>query len=130
MAETQRLQVPETLPEFDCLAGVAEGDYVYVDDADNTVKKAKADSMATMPAFGKVVEKISSTRCTVDDNFIEEGLSGVLTKTKYYISKDIAGTSTINGPTAAGHILQPVAFGVSTTQLLVKVDPLRITVRS
>ena len=103
-------------------AGLAVGEAVYVS-ADDTVTKAKADSISTMPGIG-VVSKTSPLEITVVGKVT--GLTGIVAGSVYYISQTTPGVLTTTPPSLSTHVIQSVALGLNTTTIVVL--PVQFTV--
>jgi hypothetical protein len=115
--------------KLSCDTSVEVGDYVYIR-PDEVLDKAKGDSIATMPAIGKVTKKISSTECEISDDLIDQDYTGIMAKQSIFISDTVAGQIQSFPPTMSGHVSQNVGIGLSSTKIKVKIDPSNILIRS
>ena len=95
--------------------GLALGEAVYIS-ASDTVTKAQADSVATMPSVG-IVSKLSPLEITVVGKVM--GLTGITPGATYYVSQTTPGVITTTPPTATTHVIQSVALGLNTTTVVV-----------
>jgi len=118
-----------TKPVFDCDATVSEFDLVYVS-ANGTLKKAKSDNPATMPAIGWVERKLSSTKCNISRDLLIGGLTGVVNQTSDYVSEDVAGAVQDAPPVATGTVMQKVGKGIGTTKIYGQVDSTNYVIRN
>lgn len=56
----------------DCEPNVELNDYVYLSAVSEKAGKARADSINTMPAVGKVTRKLSNNRCIINQFILEK----------------------------------------------------------
>ena len=110
-------------PGYDCTSDVEVGDLVYLSGA-NSVSKAKADTINTMPILGVVFTKYSPTRCNVADDYILKDLDPSLLPTDgvYYASVSEAGKFQNTPPTASQSILQKIGFKMDNTTLRILIN--------
>jgi len=93
-------------------------DAVYIS-ANDTVKKAKADSPTTDKIIGFAVNDIADTA----DGFIRQAgiitgvIAGATAGDRYYLSKDTAGDIVSSPPTGAGNRVIQVGFAKNATDL-------------
>jgi len=122
------------LPQLtnDEAGAIVIGTPVYVD-ANDGVKKAKADAVGTANVIGLVAEVSISNgavggiqtdgilAATTGQWDAVAGTSGGLTKdTWYYLSAATAGLITATAPSAAGQFVKPIGIAISTTEM--KID--------
>lgn len=111
------------------------GTPVYVD-ANDGVKKAKADAVGTVNVIGLISDTsvaAAGTGGVQTDGILAAtsgqwdavaGTSGGLTKdTIYYLSAATAGLITSTAPSAAGQFVKKIGIAISTTELLIQLDP-------
>jgi len=123
------LRVNATDAIFDCDTNVDVGDAVFTSSG-GVLRKAKADSITTMPAIGYVTDKPTSSTCKIEMIFMEEGLTGISNNQKYFVSPTVAGELTTSVPIAPGYIMQMVGIGVDGTKRLININPANIVIRS
>lgn len=111
----------------DCDASVAVNEFVYLD-ALGILQKARANSLITMPCYGYVVSKPNPTKCTIIRFLRIDNLVGIIPNKNYYISTSTPGAIQADIP-GEGTILQVVAKGLSTTSLLIDINPGNYIVR-
>ena len=143
--ETQNLQSGDTLdaPQSggdivsqtnDEVGSVVIGTPVY-NDANDGVKKAKADAAATSSVLGLV--KDVSISASVAGNVLINGIlaastaqwdavagttGGLTAGTRYYLSAGTAGLLTSTAPSTAGQYNVEVGIAISTTEMKVNVQ--------
>lgn len=100
---------------FDCDAGLAADDVVYISAA-NTVALADANGSGTYPAIGVIVSKPTSTTALVRFCGLVED-AGTFTAGAIQYLSETAGDMTETAPTAPGAAI--VGIAVNTTDLLV-----------
>jgi len=113
---------------IECEPAVEAKDYVYVT-TDGKVGRAQSDSLLTMPAVGYVKKRLGNNKALVVQFDVEDGLSGLTPKQRFFISPDNPGKVTNIAPVATEHILQCVAEAKSTTMRMVHVDPTNYVIR-
>jgi len=143
--QTQRLQAGDTLD----ITSVGGGDVVsqtndeaspivicapVYNDANDGVKKAKADASGTKDVIGLVADAsiangvagsiqvngiLSATTGQWDAVF---GTTGGLTKgTRYYLSAGTAGLGTVSAPNTTGQYVVELGLALSTTELMIQI---------
>ena len=107
---------------------------VYADGA-GTVDLAQADAMGTSEVVGLAVAEIAiaGDGLVQTDGYIEATTSewdavtgetgGLVADTVYWLDPDTAGLLTITAPTADADVVARVGKALSTTQLLINVQP-------
>jgi hypothetical protein len=113
----------------DEVGSVVIGTPVY-NDANDGVKKAKADAAGTKDVIGLVAQASISSAASgnIQVNGILTattgqwdaafGTTGGLTKgTRYYLSAGTAGLGTSTAPSTVGQYVVPLGIGISTTEL-------------
>lgn len=113
---------------YNCDSSVQVGDFIAIGPGGDLIL-AKANGLNTMPSIGIVISKSSATQCKITDDFLEEGLTGIINRKKYFISIVNAGKLQESVPQAP-NILQPVAQGLGTTKRKVSIDPTVFIVRT
>ena len=103
---------------YNCPAGVAVLDAVYLNGTDN-VDKALASGAATMPVIGIVTTKRTATTCVVVSSDSVAGFVGLTPDVPYYASPGVAGGITATPPVTAGQVVQQAGFARSSTVLVV-----------
>jgi hypothetical protein len=86
-------------------------DLVYIT-GNNTVDKANATSIATVPAIGFVTLKPTTTSCLLTYYGEVAGFAGLIPGAIYYLSTTV-GLMTTTAPSASGDVVQKV--GVART---------------
>jgi hypothetical protein len=105
---------------YDCDAGVAVGDWVYVDAA-GLAQQARANAAGTVGAIGIVTAKPTYATATVQ--FAGEvTLAGLTAGAAYYLSAATAGAMTDTAPSTVGQFVQRLGRAKSATVLLIQVD--------
>jgi hypothetical protein len=98
-------------------------DAVYESAGVDTVDRANASSTATMPVIGFVIDKPTTTTCTVQFIGPIPGFSGLTTDAQYYMDTTNGGiTTTPPSGIGSGKVIQKVGIAKSTTLLEVLVD--------
>jgi hypothetical protein len=125
------------VPQFtnDESGSIVIGTPVYVD-ANDGVKKGKADAVGTVNVVGLVSETsiaAAGTGGVQTDGILSAttgqwdavaGTTGGLTKDViYYLSAATAGLLTSTAPSSAGQFVKKIGVGISTTEMLIQIDP-------
>lgn len=105
---------------FTCLAGLAVKDIVYASSSDS-VDKASATSLSTIPAIGFCLQKNSATQAVIQYSGEMPGFIGLTPNMIYYVST-VPGAITTTAPTTAGQIVQKAGLAKDATTLIVDVD--------
>jgi len=122
-------------PPLACDSGVAVGDAVYMDSGTSSLKKAKADAIATTPCLGFVVAKPSSTTAVLRTTGRIDGMTDVSSNPlvlgiPYYLSPATAGKITATKPVVNNQIIQLVGHATDSDSLIIVPSTLRPTVSS
>ena len=122
-------------PPLACDSGVAVDDAVYMDAGTSSLKKAKADALATTPCLGFVVAKPSSTTAVLRttgriDGMADASSNPLVLGTPYYLSPATAGKITATKPIANNQIIQLVGHATDSDSLIIVPSTLRPTVSS
>jgi hypothetical protein len=103
-----------------CPATVVVRDVVYQTGA-NSVDKALANVIATMPAVGVVRAKPTATTCIIARSGEVPGYT--LTADSYYfVSAAAAGAITATPPNTSGSVVQQVGYAKTTSDLVVELS--------
>lgn len=112
---------------YTCQPTVNLYDAVYLS-GDDTVDKASAADILTMPALGVVVDRPNPTTAVVAYGGDVLGLVGLQVGKVYYVDT-VAGNLTVTAPTAAGSYLQPIARAVTSSRLVVNPSSTMVQIR-
>jgi hypothetical protein len=108
---------------YSCDASVSVGDCVYIS-ASNTAAKARADSIATMPAKGIVIEKPSVTQALVRPfGEIDNIFGGLTPGAVYCVSATTAGQITTTVPSAVNQVIQKAGTAKDTDAFVAAFTP-------
>jgi len=105
---------------FGCPSSVVVLDAVYHASADR-VDRASATSLATAPAVGIVVHKMSPTTCILAYKGEISTFSGLVPSSTYYLDV-AAGQITPSPLSTTGNILQRIGWARNPTTLVVEID--------
>lgn len=100
---------------YTCSTLIAVGNAVYISSAD-TVDLASNTTLSTTPCVGIVVNKPTTTTCTVRSMGVITGLVGLSEGSKYYLGT--SGGVTTTAPTGSGSAVQLVGVSKNSTTLL------------
>lgn len=106
---------------YNCPTTVSVGDAVYGTGPDS-VDRAQANSISTVPAIGFVLAKPTTTTASVQYFGEVAGFSGLSTGSTYYLSDTVAGGITTTAPSTTGFIVQKVGFAKDSTTLVAVVN--------
>ena len=109
---------------YSCPSGVAVLDAVYSTGAD-TVDKAIATSVATLPAIGFVLSKPTITTAVVQYDGELAGFTGLIPDMTYFLSTtagQIAKVGDAGFPISLTQCVQRLAFAKNTTTLVIETD--------
>jgi hypothetical protein len=108
--------------DYACAPTVAIGDIIYLSGVD-TIAKASAFSLATMPSIGLVYAKPTTTSAVV----IYEGelsvFTGLIPGTRYYasvVAGQIVPPGDVNFPSVTGNVLQDIGLARNSTTLVIE----------
>ena len=118
-----------TVEKVVCSSGVNLGDAVYVS-GPNTVARAIALDLSTSLVVGFVVDKDSSTECSIAINGLIINFPGITPNTQYFLSRNVEGAISLTPPTISGDILVRIGVGWATDKFLIQIDPSSIIRRS
>ena len=112
-------------PLFLYVPGVALGDLVTIVSPD-TVGKANATLIATMPAIGFVNSFVGATQLTIVMVGTRGGFVGLVPGTSYYVDNAVPGGITSNvangnpgDPFVTGNVIQKIGVAINPTTMLV-----------
>lgn len=110
-------------PKYVCASDINVGDLVYLSGV-NTVIKAKADSIDTMPVLGIVFVKYSPTSCNVAEEYVLKDVDPSLLPSDgdYYASTTEAGKYQSTTPTGSGVVIQKIGFKMDATTLRIAIN--------
>lgn len=77
--------------------------------------KATADSAADAATMGIVTKVLDANNFILSTGGYIDGLSGLVAGTQYFLSPSVAGLLTVTKPSAAGQIIKPIFYAISTT---------------
>lgn len=108
---------------YDCPAGVAVADAVFMDAISNSVDEASAESGVgqTSAAIGIVISKPTAVTAVVVSAGAAAVFAGLTPGTRYWLDPATPGGITSTVPTGAGEALQPIGWAVTATKLLVEI---------
>ena len=102
---------------YNCPSTVSVNDAVY-SNGSNSVDRAKADSISTMPALGFVLSKPTSTTAVIQYYGEIGGFIGLTPGVTYYVSDSVIGGITSTVPVAIGSTVQKVGFAKNSTTMV------------
>jgi len=128
---THVLNAVDAIPDIEILEGLWTSgssltmlDVVY-DSASNTVAKADASGIATMPVIGIIIAKPTSITALVATSGEITGFVGLTPDTVYFASLT-PGVLTATPPTVPTQVVQKVGYAKNTTTLIVEIEPYTI----
>lgn len=111
----------QVVTNLTCTTTTKVREAVYIS-ADDTVKRAKADSIASARVFGFVTSKQSTTKCTVMTKGLLSGFTGLVAGKTYFLDPSTIGAITTTPPSGSGQILLKLGRSLNSTTLYVDVD--------
>jgi predicted RecA/RadA family phage recombinase len=109
---------------FACAVAVTFDDAVYLSSAD-TVAKASAAGVSTMPCLGFVFDKPTPTSCLVMHHGEISTFAGLVIGQAYFVSTTAGGIAKVGDagmPTLSGQVVQPIGRPRNSTSMLIAVD--------
>jgi len=107
-----------------CTLGEAVRDVVY-EAGSNLAREANANSSATMPAIGIIVQKPTGTSCIIARSGEVDGFSGLSVGSQYFVDTT-SGQITSTPPIGSNRIVQRVGYAKTSTILMVQLgEPTR-----
>lgn len=127
--EIQQLQAGDSIGETQLVsltnsdaAAFAIGEVAYIFAA-SSVKKARADALATMEAFYFAAAAIAPAAAGFfQSSGVLAGLAGLTAGATYYLSPTTAGLITLVAPTATGQYVIRVGKAVSATEFEIRIE--------
>ncbi len=104
---------------YNCDSGVAVNDCVYLDSS-SILQKASNNNGSTLPLFGVIRAKITSTSCQVQIVGERSGFSGLTVGSIYYL--DVNGGVTLTAPTAPSTYIIPMGLSKNTSTIIVFIN--------
>lgn len=118
LLKTIRPVVINDTDTYACDAGVSVNDFVYLDGT-STLQLSTNTAGSTLPVYGVVREKPTSTTAKLTRLGERGGFSGLTPNTVYYLST--AGGYTSTPPTAAGTYIVPIGIGKNSSTMVIKI---------
>ena len=132
MASTGRLTTPSTILA-DCLAGDVVRAPVYITGPKVgpmwQVATADAFDAGKMPVVGFIEDKPTATTCVVRLSGELSGFVGLTSGAHVFVGLGVIGHAPVTRPGSGVRHVQVVGVAVSTTEILVKVDDVKIIIR-
>ena len=127
--EVQQLQPGDSIGEVQLIsitngdaAAFVIGEIAYIFGA-GSVKKAKADALATMEAFYFATAGIAAAASGFfQSSGILAGLSGLTPGATYYLSPTTAGAMVTTAPTATGQFVVRLGKALSATEFEIRIE--------
>ena len=105
--------------EWNCTVTEQVGDAVF-ESAANTARQANANSNATMPVIGIVIQKPTATTCIIARSGEVSAFAAPLIVGQEYYASTTPGQITTTVPTASGHVVQYIGYARNTSTLVVQ----------
>lgn len=113
--------IPNTISDVNCTNSEQVNDAVYIS-SDSQVSRAIANSKYSSIVFGFIKSKQTSTKCTLTNQGLLSGFTGLIAGRNYFLSSANPGQITINPPTGTGNFLTRVGIAYNTTTLFIEID--------
>ena len=110
--------------EADCISTVNVDDWVYIK-SDGVVDGAIANNQVFAETRGIVIEKITSTRCKIQNGGIIT-LSGLNVGKTFFLSSTVKGAMQDSIPSGFNISVKRIGFSITSTLFVIDVSPLAI----